>query len=160
MIFLSKHLQLVKPIGLSTGFTGCEYIFLLFREEIYGPNTLSVQSSYFIFHTNGLNRCPLKYCRNETSDGSSDACKQTVNPAALAAHDATPPAVLTSTELICHLNHQALQDSHTETTVSVSLPLLEPLPPSCRPTDPCQLPAFVFLSASPGTGGKIYSGKI
>lgn len=93
---------------------------LLLLKEIYGLNALSVLYSYFPFFSKDLSRCPLNYCWNVKSDASFQMLvNRQKNLAALCAYDATPPAVLTSAEPLCHPSHQAWQDPHTETTVSL-----------------------------------------
>ncbi len=52
------------------------------------------------------------------------------------------------------LNSYAISVTRILAQTTVSLPLLKPLPPSCRPTDPCQLSAFVCLPTSSGTWGQ------
>ena len=82
IVYLSKHLQLVKPVGLSCEIVGTgNRVWILFLDEVCGLNTLSL-SSPCIFLTEILSRCSLTHCWNVTSYGSSEivyTCKHTVN---------------------------------------------------------------------------------
>lgn len=92
MIFLSKHLQLVKPIGHSAPFI-CESLYCLRR--IYELIVCAGFILSFPSHTASVDVLLKKA-------GGMPPCKQIVNSSWQLATP-LPPAVLTSAELICHL---------------------------------------------------------